>query len=107
MRLLSIVLTLLFAPLCIAAPSNEPADPKPTQDILDAIRDLDSPRYKVRDAASRRLLEAGTRAVSPLLEATATGSPEVVERASTVLADLMFHSDDQTAATARHAPTQL
>lgn len=107
MRFSSLALVLLLVPPCVAAPSTEPADPKPSQVVLDAVRDLDSPQYKVRAAALRQLLDAGTEAIAPLVEAAATGSPEVVDSALKVLQELMFNREDKTATAAREALKKL
>jgi PDZ domain len=65
---------------------SQPASPPP--EIANWIAELDDNRYLIREAATQRLLEAGTAALDPLLAAANGDRPEPADRAIWVLQKL-------------------
>jgi predicted Zn-dependent protease len=71
---------------CFVAHSEEPKKSPPTKEqIAQWIRDLGDNDFEARQAASKRLWEAGQAAEAPLREALKAGDPEVVRRARELL----------------------
>jgi hypothetical protein len=95
------VAALVHYPQASAAPI--PAPPPPSEEIRDAIRDLDDPQYRVRSQAAKQLLGAGQAAVAPLLKAAESGTVETADRAVKILQELAFNSSEQTMTSARDA----
>jgi len=99
-RSVTIFVTLLSAPWANAAPPT-------TDDIRRWVHDLDDPRYRVRDAASKQLLAAGPPAVAALLNPAASADAEVADRAFKILAEMADSADGPTERVARDALRKL
>src|SRR3954447_2997431 len=98
----------LLAPavLLVAAALGR-ADP-PTADELQAwIRDLDSPTFRTRDDAARKLRVAGSDAAPALAKAAKTGSAEVADRALKLLGDMADGADTKAQAAAKRQLRRL
>ena len=67
------------------------------------IRQLGSPTFRTRQAATRALKQSGRAAVSSLESAVASTDPEVCRRAVGILVELCLDADPATARTARQA----
>ena len=99
---LSFSLLLMFA--CILAPSqiclgSPQTDVVSDADVADAaqinalIRDLQNPKFGVREAASQRLIKIGSPAVAALRLASESDSLEVRVRAQSILAGILQEQD--------------
>jgi hypothetical protein len=71
------------------------------------VRDLDDDRFEVREAASRKLVQAGRQAIPAAAEAAGADSLEVASRAIAVLRSLSVCTDGDTAAAATAALERL
>jgi hypothetical protein len=74
----------IIAGLCLLATSGTALSATP-EEIGNWIRDLNHPRYRIREAATASLEAAGTDAIAPLLIEARHGSGESTVRALTVL----------------------
>ena len=99
-RLFAVAAFLLAAAWATAGPPSE-------ADIRQWVRDLDHPRYRVRDAASRALLNAGALAVNSLVIPAGSENAEVADRAIKILGELAESPDTATETAARDALRKL
>lgn len=99
-RSATIFVTLLAAHWAAAAPPT-------ADDVRRWVRDLDDPRYRVRDAASKQLLAAGPSSVEALLSPAASADAEVADRAFKILAEMADSEDGPTQRVARDALRKL
>jgi len=67
------------------------------------VDDLGASQYRVRDAATKRLIEAGSAAVAPVADALTRHGLEVTLRGMYVLQELALSGDTATEAAARQA----
>ena len=101
MRLLTIIPLLFIFGSELAAAEEETA---PTPDEIQAwVRDLGAQRYTKRDAAMRELIEAGTAAITPVMEGIAEHGLEVTTRGIYVLQQLAVAGNDATEEEARES----
>jgi len=100
-------LLVLAIALCLAAPAGAQLAPGPKSggapavpqsEISKLIRDLGSDRWKVREAASRRLREIGRPAVPALREAVKSPDLEVKVRAKSLLTAICHGAPAELAA---------
>lgn len=92
-RLLTVVV--LFASM--SCPAAEPT----AEQISKWIEDLDSPMFRVREAAQANLSKVGTAAVAPLAKVARHGSAEASDRAMRILGTLADGPDAKADAAAR------
>lgn len=78
----------LFVSAFAAGLEKKPAEASAEQ-IERWVGDLDSPRFAVREAATRRLHEVGNAGISPMVAAAGSGSVEVARRTVAVLHQLV------------------
>lgn len=76
-------------------PASAVAKPSPAE-IARWVQDLDADAYPVREAATAKLVGAGTAAVEPLAAAVLSESAEVAWRAGTSLQRIAVHGDEAT-----------
>ena len=82
--------------------------PKATaEEIAGWIKDLDVDAFKVREAATQSLIQAGTDAIAPVSGAAKGKSPEVTSRSITVLKTLAKVEDEKTKTAALAALDKL
>ena len=86
---------------------REPPSEPPAGSIRPWIRELDSDRFVVREAATRSLVRAGREAIGPVTEAATGGSLEVSCRAFQILMKLTQAGDRQTEEAALAALEQI
>lgn len=86
-------------------PSSRGDDPTPAA-VARWIEDLGSPQFARREAAAKRLLEAGLPALAPLAEAIRGGDLEVASRGVEILRDLLAAADPDLAAQAERVLEQ-
>jgi hypothetical protein len=97
-----LVFAIVHAATCFAF------DPAPSETAIAAlISELDNEQYEVREAATRKLVDAGGPAVRPLAEAAATGSLEMGVRAIRVLETLYTSGDEATVVVVEEALDRL
>ena len=86
------------------APPTARSDEPPTiEQIAGWVDDLSAGQYAVRDAATRRLIKTGARAVEPVAEALSGNGLEVTARAVFILQELALSGDLETESAARGA----
>ena len=95
-----------------ATPPSTPADVKesdsPTEEqIATWVRELDSPKFAIRQSATKSLESANGAAVEVLKAAASTGSPEVASRAVDILGRIAVCGDDTAEMTAVAALDEL
>lgn len=83
------------------------ADPPTADEIRDWIRDLDSPTFRTRDEAARKLRLAGSDAAPALAKAARTGGAEVSDRALKLLGEMAEGKDPKAEAAARRQLRRL
>ncbi|WP_020468977.1 leucine-rich repeat domain-containing protein [Zavarzinella formosa] len=83
------------------------ADTPAEEQIRQWIRDLDHPRYRVRDVATLKLQQAGVPAVAALVGPAKHGNAEASDRAMKILGELAESKDEPTERAARNALRQL
>ncbi|HUG68821.1 MAG TPA: PDZ domain-containing protein [Pirellulaceae bacterium] len=99
MRFLTIALVLLLID-CVAAAAAQ--DASPTLAEIEAwVGELGAERFAKRDAATRKLIEAGAAAIEPLMQGIAQHGLEVTTRGIHVLQQLAVAGDEATETTAR------
>jgi tetratricopeptide (TPR) repeat protein len=83
----SLFVVALLAPMAVAAPAPPAAPPKgpKPEEIQKAIADLSSPRFAVREKASRVLWEAGAAAEPALRAAAKSADEETANRIKAIL----------------------
>lgn len=96
---------LIFAVCLHAVPVI--AVPPSSEQIQEWIRDLDHAKFRVRDAAARRLREAGADAAPSLAKAARTGSTESSDRALRLLGEMFEGTDARAQAAARRQLSKL
>jgi hypothetical protein len=85
-----------------------PATPQASaEDISGWIKDLDADEFKVREAATQSLIQAGEGAISPVADAAKGKSPEVTARSVSVLKALAQTEDEKTKTAALAALDKL
>ena len=92
-----------------AAAPAKPA-PKPAasaEDIAGWIKALDDEEFKVREAATQSLIEAGTGAIAPVADVAKGKSPEVTSRSIAVLKVLAKSEDEKAKSAALAALDKL
>jgi hypothetical protein len=95
-RLLLSAVALLLASGVLHADS-----PATSEQIQGWIADLDSPRFRTRDRATRELQKAGPDAAAALAKAARNGSAEAADRALRILGDMTEGADKKTEEAAR------
>jgi hypothetical protein len=95
------------AAACAAEPPVVAAQPPSAAAIAEWVTQLGSAQFAEREAASRRLAEAGIDAVGPLAEAAAGGDLEVSSRAVEILGGLLASDDADLASAAEKAVESL
>src|SRR5262245_6601605 len=99
---------LLATALLFALASDACADPAPTVDQLrEWVKDLDSPNFRTRDQAARRLRQAGADAAPELAKAARKGTTEVADRALRILGEMAEGNDATAEAAARRQLRRL
>jgi hypothetical protein len=81
--------------------------PPSEKQIAQWIRRLDDDSFKVRESASKHLLQSGKAAISAVAAAAIGDSLEVTERALRILDELASSTDVSTARAAKEALTKL
>jgi tetratricopeptide (TPR) repeat protein len=79
-----------------AAPTSNPPVPQVEKSIDELITDLSSDRFKIREAASRKLWDAGESAIEALQKASQSEDPETSYRSLSLLRYLELHITPDT-----------
>jgi hypothetical protein len=90
----------LVAMLCLNA-AVEAESPPTSDEVLEAVMNLDDPVYRVRALAANTLVSAGKRAVEPLTKVAETGSSEASNQAMKILEEMIRGGNEETMASAR------
>ena len=77
--------TSAVAAACLAAGTATSDESKADPEVAKLVRELGSPRFAVREAAEKRLVELGPRVKSAVLAGTKDADPEVARRCEVVL----------------------
>ena len=102
-----LVAVALFVQLPRAECAPAPSAPPFSEELREALRNLDHPRYRVRSLAAKKLLEAGLIAIAPLAEVARRGSIESADRAMKILQELAFNGGEEARAGAHAVLHQL
>src|SRR5262245_931499 len=86
---------LSFSAAQAEAPASGAKGPAPAE-FARWVQDLDADAYAVREAATDKLIAAGTAAIEPLAAAVLSDSAEVAWRAATSLQRIAVHGDEAT-----------
>ena len=109
--MLQIAFTGALATLCCAlslpAVAEDAASPATQAQVEQWIQDLDSPKFAVRQSASKSLVAAGEIAIEPVKKAAANDSLEVATRAIDILHQLAKSQDVSVEQVALEALDQL
>jgi len=89
----SAILTVLS--LSAAAGSQGESQERPANSIRQWVEDLDSDQFIVRQAATWKLIDAGSKSITPMAEAATRGNLEVRSRASYILRKIADSGDRQ------------
>jgi hypothetical protein len=94
------------------SPSDRPNDgvaaAAPSLDLIRQwVKELDSDEFEVRQAATRKLIEAGRAAIEEVAKAAEGNSLEVTSRSIEILAKLLASDDEGVKTAARRALEQL
>src|ERR1700722_11925584 len=98
-------LSIIAIPCLIASVGANPAPE--SDEIREAIKNLDDPEYRVRELAAKKLASAGKRAIEPLTKAAVTGSIESSTRALKILEEFAGNGDEETLSPASDALRKL
>ena len=102
--------------VAVGAPAEEdtqieaavtPVPKASAEQIAGWIKDLDADEFKVREAATKSLTQAGSDAIAPVSDAAAGDSPEVTSRSIAVLKALAQSEDEKTKTAALAAVATL
>lgn len=97
---------LAFVVLLLAAAAGR-ADTPTAEQIQGWIRDLDSPTFRTRDEAARKLRAAGADAAPALSKAARSSSTDVADRALRVLGEMAEGNDPKAESAARRQLRRL